>query len=58
MIRVYLIKTDRFKLNVIKNFTLLINTRINEDSNVKYSSLRTLVNIASKLVINDVDNAV
>jgi len=58
VIRVYLIKTDRFKLNVIKNFTLLINTRINEDSNVKYSSLRTLVNIASKLVINDVDNAV
>ncbi len=58
MIRVYLIETDRFKLNVIKNFTLLINTRISKDSNVKYFSLKTLVNTASKLVINDVDNAV
>ncbi len=54
----YLIETDRFKLNVIKNFTLLINTRISKNSNVKYSSLRILVNITSKLVINDVDNAI
>ena len=58
MIRVYLIETDRFRLNVIKNFTLLTNTRISEDSDVKYSSLRTLVNTASKLAVNDVDNAV
>ncbi len=58
MIRVYLIETDRSRLNVIKNFTLLINTRINENSDVKYSSLRILVNTASKLVINDVNNAV
>jgi len=58
VIRVYLIETDRSRLNVIKNFTLLINTRINENSDVKYSSLRILVNTASKLVINDVNNAV
>ncbi len=54
----YLIKTDRFKLNVIKNFTLLINTRISEDSDVKYSLLRILVNTASKLAISDINNAV
>ncbi len=58
MIRVYLIKTDRFKSDIIKNFTLLINTRISKDSDVKYSLLRILVNIASKLAINDVNNAV
>jgi len=58
VIRVYLIKTDRFKSDIIKNFTLLINTRISKDSDVKYSLLRILVNIASKLAINDVNNAV
>ncbi len=58
MIRVYLIETDRFRLNVIKNFTLLINTRINKDNDVKYSLLRILVNIASKLAISDVNNVI
>ncbi len=54
----YLIETDRFKLNVIKNFTLLINTRISKKSDVKYSLLRILMNITSKLAINDVDNVI
>jgi len=58
VIRVYLIETDRFRLNVIKNFTLLINTRINKDNDVKYSLLRILVNIASKLAISDVNNVI
>jgi hypothetical protein len=58
MIWMYLIETDQSTSDVIKNFTLLINTWINENSDVKYSSLRTLVNTASKLVINDVDNAI
>ncbi len=40
MIRVYLIKTDRFKSDVIKNFTLLINTRISKNNDVKYSFIK------------------
>jgi len=58
VIQMYLIETDQSTSDVIKNFTLSINTQISEDSDVKYSSLRILANTASKLIINDVNNAV
>jgi hypothetical protein len=54
----YLIETDQSTSDVIKNFTLLTNTQISEDSDVKYSSLKTFMNTASKLAINNVNNVV
>jgi len=58
MIQMYLIETDQSTSDIIKNFILLINTQINEDSDIKYSSLKTLVNTTSKLIISAVNNAV